>query len=200
MQIIYGTSNQAKLAHMRRHLAPLGFTIQGLDAFGPLPPVEETGSTPLENARLKAHAYYRALRRPVFSCDSGLYFDGLPDTLQPGVHVRTPQGRYLDDDAMTAYYGGLAQAYGGLTARYHNAICLVMDETHSWESDDPSLWGEAFRIIGQPHPRREAGFPLDRLSIHIPTGQYFYDRDNPDVDGGTLPEGFRRFFRQALDR
>ena len=44
----------------------------------------------------------------------------------------------------------------------------------------------------------EAGFPLDRISVHIPTGLYYYDMDKPDVDGGTLPEGFRRFFRQAL--
>lgn len=198
MQIVYGTGNQAKLSHMRRHLEPLGLTLVGLDSFDPLPSVAETGRTPLQNARLKAHAYYRMLARPVFSCDSGLYFTGLPDALQPGVHVRTPQGRYLDDGAMTAYYGDLAREYGGLTARYHNAICFVLDEGHVYESEDASLWGDAFRIVAQPHPRREAGFPLDRISVHIPTGLYYYDMDKPDVDGGTLPEGFRRFFRQAL--
>ena len=61
MQIVYGTGNQAKLAHMRRHLEPLGLTLIGLDSFDPLPPVPETGRTPLQNARLKAHAYYRML-------------------------------------------------------------------------------------------------------------------------------------------
>ena len=198
MQMIYGTGNQAKLAHMRRHLEPLGLSLIGLDSFDSLPSVEETGRTPLENARLKAHAYYRALGRPVFSCDSGLYFAGLPDALQPGVHVRSPQGGYLDDDAMTAYYGELARQYGGLTARYHNAICLVMDEAHCFESEDPSLWGESFRIVAQPHPKRESGFPLDRISVHIPTGRYYYDLDHLEVDGGTLPDGFRCFFRQAL--
>ena len=59
MQIVYGTGNRAKLAHMRRHLEPLGLTLVGLDSFDPLPSVAETGRTPLQNARLKAHAYYR---------------------------------------------------------------------------------------------------------------------------------------------
>lgn len=40
-----------------------------------IPTVWENGTTPLENARCKASAYYKAFGRPVFSCDSGLYFD-----------------------------------------------------------------------------------------------------------------------------
>lgn len=46
------------------------------------------GNTPLENARMKALAYYETFRIPVFSCDSGLYFDNVPDEVQPGIHVR----------------------------------------------------------------------------------------------------------------
>ena len=42
------------------------------DLGGKLPDVCESGRTPLENARLKAQAYYQAFRMPVFSCDTGL--------------------------------------------------------------------------------------------------------------------------------
>lgn len=52
-----------------------------------IPEVSENGNTPLENARIKAHAYYNAFRMPVFSCDSGLYFGNVPDEIQPGVHL-----------------------------------------------------------------------------------------------------------------
>ena len=64
----------------------------------------ETGNTPLENARQKAIAYYQVFKMPVFSCDSGLYFDEVPDEIQPGVHVRNVNGRCLSDDEMIAYY------------------------------------------------------------------------------------------------
>ena len=74
-------------------------------------------------------AYYQVFKMPVFSCDSGLYFDEVPDEIQPGVHVRNVNGRCLSDDEMIAYYTGLAKQYGNLTAYYQNAICLVLDET-----------------------------------------------------------------------
>ena len=129
MKILYGTGNPAKLSAMKRRLEPLGIELIGLQdikAMGRIiPDVEENGVTPLENARLKAKAYYQAFQMPVFSCDSGLYFDNVPEEIQPGVHVRTVNGKYLSDEEMQAYYAGLAGKYGNLTARYCNAICFV---------------------------------------------------------------------------
>ena len=37
------------------------------------------GRTPLENARQKAEFYYSIFKMPVFSCDSGMYIEGLPE-------------------------------------------------------------------------------------------------------------------------
>lgn len=42
---------------------------------------------------LKSTAYYEAFRMPVFSCNSGLYFENVPDEVQPGVHVRNVDGK-----------------------------------------------------------------------------------------------------------
>lgn len=134
MKLLYGTGNTAKLSVMRKKLAELGIELIGLRDLGcEIPSVPEDGHTPLENARQKAAAYYQAFRIPVFSCDSGLYFDDVPDEIQPGVHVRTVKGKYLTDEEMLAYYSGLAKQYGDLTASYKNAICLVMDEEHKSE-------------------------------------------------------------------
>ena len=56
---IYGTGNPAKLAHMKNMLAPLDVKIIGLKETGiAIPEVNGNGSTPLENARIKALAYY----------------------------------------------------------------------------------------------------------------------------------------------
>lgn len=43
--------------------------------------VDETGSTYLENALLKAQAYYHRFKRPALADDSGLTIEALPDIL-----------------------------------------------------------------------------------------------------------------------
>ena len=107
MKLLYGTGNPAKLEAMRRRLAGLNLEILGLaDMEGGIPQAPEDGTTPLENAGQKALAYYKYYKMPVFSCDSGLYFDNVCEEDQPGVHVRTVGGRYLTDQEMLEYYGG----------------------------------------------------------------------------------------------
>ena len=108
MKLLYGTGNPAKLSVMRNKLEDLGIELIGLhDLDAEIPSVAEDGRTPLENARQKALAYYDAFGIPVFSCDSGLYFEGVPDEVQPGVHVRTVHGKSLTDEEMLDYYSGL---------------------------------------------------------------------------------------------
>ena len=100
---------------MRRRLSELDIEVLGLaDMDREAPSPSEDGSTPLENARQKALCYYDFYQIPVFSCDSGLYFEDLPQELQPGIHVRTVGGKCLTDQEMLAYYGGLAEKYGNL--------------------------------------------------------------------------------------
>ena len=138
MKLLYGTGNLAKLSAMRNRLEQLDIELIGLNDLRVegknVPEVKEDGNTPLENARLKAMAYYEAFQIPVFSCDSGLYFDNVPNEVQPGVHVRNVNGKCLSDDEMIDYYSGLVKAYGNLVARYRNAICFVMDNTHIYEA------------------------------------------------------------------
>ena len=88
MKLLYGTCNSAKLSSMKKRLEILGIELTGLNDLkekgAVIPEVCEDGKTPLENARQKAIAYYNEFHMPVFSCDSGLYFDNVPDEIQPG--------------------------------------------------------------------------------------------------------------------
>ena len=98
MKILYGTANRAKLNLMKNVTAPLNIDIICLDDLEQsLPEIVENGKNPLENAEIKARAYYKAFSMPVFSCDSGLYFDGLDEALQPGTYVRRVNGRELTE-------------------------------------------------------------------------------------------------------
>ena len=201
MRILYGTGNQAKLSAMKRRLEKLEeIELIGLrDLDMEIPHVPETGSTPLENARQKALAYYKAFHMPVFSCDSGLYFDNVPDEIQPGVHVRTVNGRCLTDEEMRDYYSGLAQKYGDLTACYKNAICFVYDDTQLFEAMEPSMESEKFLLTAKPHSAiRKKGFPLDSLSVDIRSGKYYYDLPEQELDQVAVEDGFLQFFERVL--
>lgn len=204
MKLLYGTGNPAKLSVMRKRLDKLKIELIGLNdlkAEGKeIPKVTENGATPLENARLKALAYYEAFQIPVFSCDSGLYFDKVPDEIQPGVHVRNINGKSLSDEEMVTYYTGLAKKYGNLTAEYRNAICFVADKEHIYESMEPDLYSERFIITDKPHSAiRKKGFPLDSISIDIKTGKYYYDLVDDKLEQLAIEDGFLKFFENIYN-
>lgn len=199
MTLLFGTGNPAKLNIMRESLKGLDIEIIGLRDMDKSPPnVDESGSSPLENARIKALSYYRFYGIPVFSLDSGLFFENVPDDLQPGVHVRNVACKQLSDNEMIEYYAALAREYGGrLTARYKNALFLVLSENETFQSMDESLWGELFYIVDAPHKRQhKEGFPLDRLSVDIASGKYYFDL--PENVETSMNVGFRRFFENSL--
>lgn len=202
MKVLYGTGNPAKLSAMKRRLEKLDIELislkeikeQGME----IPNVIEDGTTPLENARKKAKVYFEAFRMPVFSCDSGLFFDNVPEEIQPSVHVRTINGKSLTDEEMIAYYSSLAKQYGDLVARYKNAICLILDETHRYEAMEQSMESAKFIITDKPHSIVKKGFPLDSLSIDIKTGKYYYDLPKEELDQVAVEDGFLEFFRKVL--
>lgn len=197
MKLLYATGNPAKVTAMRNRLSALGIELIGLkDLNLAIPEVIEDGTTPLENASKKALGYYEVFQMPLFSCDSGLYLDGIPRELQPGIHVRTVNGKYLTDAEMLDYYSGLAVKYGDLTARYRNAICLILDKKHIYKAMEESMASKPFLITSKPHPRRKEGFPLDSLSIDIRTGKYYYDLEKDELDQVAVEDGFLDFFKK----
>ena len=195
MKILYGTTNKAKLQVMKNVVEALDIELIGLgEVDSELPSIIENGKTPLENAEIKARAYYEAFHMPVFSCDSGLYFDELQDDEQPGLHVRRINGKELTDDEMIQYYGTLAEQHEGkITGRYRNAIYFILDENHHYSSMDMSIATEPFALVTKPHSKRVEGFPLDSLSVDIATGKYYYDLDIKEVST-SMEDGFRDFF------
>ncbi len=199
MKLLYGTTNNGKLQAMKNALNAFDIELIGLnDMEGEFPKIKEDGATPLENAETKARAYFEAFHMPVFSCDSGLYFEELRDDEQPGIHVRRVGGKELTDEEMITHYAALAEAHGGkITGRYRNAIYFILDKDRHFSSMDMSIATEPFVLVTKPHPKRVKGFPLDSLSVDIATGKYYYDLEVKDVST-SVDDGVRAFFKEAL--
>lgn len=200
MKILYATGNPAKFASMKRRLEPLGielYSLKELEAAGMnIPQVEESGETPLENARMKAKAYYEAFQMPVFSCDSGLYFEGDAKAEEPGVHVRRLGGVSLTDEQVRRRITDLVGKYGKITAYYKHAICLIADGEHIYEVMDASTESQRFYLVDTPHSGKNKGFPLDSLSVDRETGMYYYDLPEGAVDKLAVEEGVLHFFEE----
>lgn len=200
MKLIYGTTNPAKIDSMKRMLEGVPVEVIGLSEIAiDIGAVDESGNNPLENARIKAEAYYSVLKKPVFSCDSGLYIEGLEEARQPGVYARRVNGKNLSDDEMIEYYGSIAKEFGGqVKAEYRNAICLIFNENEIYESMDEDLSSEKFILTEVPHHIRIEGFPLDSISIDEGTGKYYMDIKDEETESDMVGRGFRRFFETIL--
>ena len=200
MKILYGTTNNGKLQAMKNALKDFDIELIGLnDLEGRFLSIREDGATPLENAEIKARAYFEAFHMPVFSCDSGLYFEALSEEEQPGLHVRRINGKELTDDEMIEYYATLAEKHGGkITGRYRNAIYFILDESHHYSSMDLSIATESFTLVTKAHQKRVKGFPLDSLSVDIATGKYYYELEVKDVST-SVDDGVREFFRKVWE-
>lgn len=92
--LLIATHNAGKLEEFHEILSPLGITVTSAKEHN-LPEPEETGTTFVQNARLKAHAAAQATGLPALADDSGLEVATLNGA--PGVYTadwaETPSGR-----------------------------------------------------------------------------------------------------------
>ena len=101
--MLIATQNPGKVAEMRRLLhilaEELDVPLLSLNEFAEIEAPEETGSTFMENAELKARYYADALGKITIADDSGLVVDALGG--DPGVMSARYGGPGLDDAART---------------------------------------------------------------------------------------------------
>lgn len=83
-QLLIATHNMGKLDEMRALLAPFGVSVTSNADHG-LPEPEETETTFVGNARIKAHAAAKATGLPALADDSGIEIEALGDA--PGVYT-----------------------------------------------------------------------------------------------------------------
>jgi len=170
MQVLIGTTNPAKCALFRQVLEGYPLSFVTLRDLGITAEPEEMGKDPAQNAAVKA-AFYGKYADYVICNDSGLYFDCLPleDPRQPGLHIRTPQGRRLDDEEMISYYSRLVRSLGGRVLAYYLdgfAVKTPAGVQTFLKSREEAREG-AFWMLDQPVAARREGWPLDSLSVNL---------------------------------
>ena len=172
MKGLFATTNPAKVKRYASKLQERGIEVLTLRDIDIKINVEETGKNAIENAYLKAKAYYDATGIITIGVDDNLFIEELPEEKQPGTNVKRVNGKELTDEEMIQYYSNLAKENGGkLTAKWVYGM-VVFDgkepKQYTWAK-------EHFYFVDKPCEKRTPGYPLDSISIMPQYNKYFVE-------------------------
>lgn len=162
MKVLFATTNPAKVNKYREELLKKNIELITLKDLNLNLHVEENGKNAIENACIKAKAYYEETGITTIGMDNNLFIEELPEEKQPGTHVRRINEKELNDEEMIEYYTNLVRENGGkLTVKWVYGMAIYNGEeikTYSWSKDH-------FYFIDKPSEQRNPGYPLDSISI-----------------------------------
>lgn len=123
-ELVVATGNAGKLAELRALLAPAGIRVRAQAEFA-VPAIEETGSSFVENAILKARHASACSGLPALADDSGLAVDALDGA--PGVRSARYAGEQAGDEANNRKLLAALAAVPGHArgARFHCVLALL---------------------------------------------------------------------------
>ena len=178
-KIVIATHNAGKLREMRELLTPYGIEAVSAGELS-LPEPDETGSTFIENALIKARASALSAGLPAFADDSGLCVDTLGG--DPGIFSARWAKDAGDFPKAMALVDRLMRERGALTpAQRHghfvSALALVWPDGHE-ETFEAKVFGE----IVWP-PRGEAGFGYDPFFLPDEHDRTFGEMDSHEKHG-----------------
>ena len=121
-KMVFASHNKGKIAEIKEMLAPYGIEVLSANDLN-LQDVEETGTTFLENAKLKAFAAAKEANLPALADDSGLCVDALDG--RPGVYSARYAPNRDFDKAMDMLLIEMAES-GKDTRKAHFSCVLVL--------------------------------------------------------------------------
>lgn len=160
-EIVAATKNKGKIAELRAAFSSLPVKILDLSQFGPIPEPEETGSTFMENAVLKAKYYANMTHKACLADDSGLEVDALHGA--PGVFSARYAGlKGGDAECNAKLLHELKGVESGLRTARFKCVLAFIDENQSVILTDGACEG---LILNEA--RGQGGFGYDPL-FYIP--------------------------------
>lgn len=162
MRVVLASRNQGKLDELKPILAPVGLTLESQvdhDVESP----DETGTTFVENAIIKARTVSQATGLPALADDSGIVVPALDGA--PGIYSARYAGVHASDEDNNAKLVAAIKNIDGPVAAYY--FCAIVFFTHA---DDPTPLIATAPWHGHlvTTPRGDNGFGYD--PYFIPSG------------------------------
>lgn len=181
-KLLFATSNQSKLNRFKKGLLENDIELLSLKDLNINVDVNENGKTAIENALIKARAYYNEAHMPVMGMDDTLYLEGVPEDKQPGLYVRRIGGKTLTDEEMIKHYTGLVKQYGTngkLDCKWVYGLAVINqkgeESTYTWSKEN-------FFMVEEPSDKINKGYPLNSISKYKNLDKYFTDITDEDKE------------------
>lgn len=152
-RIVLATGNKGKIREFERAFSHMNITCVPVKEVVKVDEPEETGTTFMENALLKARYYCKATGLPCLADDSGLTVDILNGA--PGVYSARYAGDHGDDEANNQKLIRELQGKEDRTAHYVCALALVYPDGRELVAE-----GACDGLI-QDEPKGTNGFGYD---------------------------------------
>ena len=198
-EILFATGNASKVERFRDKLLEKGITIKSLKDIDIDIDVDENGNTAIENATIKAKAYYEATKIPTMATDDTMFIEGIPDEKQPGIFVRRVNGKRLNDEEMIDYYTNLVKEYGKdgkLNTKWILGMVIIKDgEVYTYEDITSEYY-----LLDTPTKERRDGYPLSSILFNKKANKYdIYLTEEDKKIGQADDMGFVDFIDKTMN-
>jgi len=179
MKVLFATTNPSKAKRFKEQLEKRNIELLTLKDIDIKLDIDENGKNALENAYIKAKAYYEKTKIPTIGMDDNLFIKELSEEKQPGTHVRRINGKELNDEEMIEYYTGLVKEYGEkLTCKWVYGMVFYNEKgynQYSWSRNEMYL-------VDKVSEKRNEGYPLNSITIVPEYNKYLIDLTNEEKD------------------
>ncbi len=124
MDIVLGTQNKGKFFEIKEIFTHYNHNLISLSQFSGIPEIDESGSTFLENAMIKAETIYNVIKQPVLADDSGLIVYALDG--RPGIH---------------------SARYGGENISFDKKISILLNELENTSEEERGAHFETAAVL-----------------------------------------------------
>ncbi len=165
-RIFFATKNKYKIKNMKDRLKEYEIVTPydlNIDIN-----IEENGTNVIENALIKAKAYFNVVNMPTIATDSALYVDKF--VKQPGLYVRRINGNVMTDDELEAYYQNELNKIGGKSSAYYiTGVAFIQDSFVKCIE----LKEDEFLFTSTLYKGKKNNDPLGRLEYDEKLQKYF---------------------------
>lgn len=176
-KLLIATTNQGKLAEIKKYLSDLPLEILSLSDLGITDDVEETGNTFEENSKKKALFYAKKSGLPTVSDDGGLEIVALDN--KPGIHSKRWLGEESSEQDLIEHMKKIASQLpdNNRDARFVAVLSFALPNGNVW-----SVEGVVNGIIAkEPRVNMIKGLPY-RSFFFLPEINKYYQDEELTID------------------
>jgi|GEM_PF-1063258 len=189
--ILLATHNQSKA---KRYLDYINHPdiklITAKDIRAVVPEPQENGQDEIQNAKIKAKAYFEATGKICLSQDTGLYFEDLPagytqpqKNVQGIAGVTTRDSQEVRFQKISKYYTSLAKKLGGQVLGYFKDIYCIYDGQKYYLEEGI----RRILMVDKTHLKKDIFFPLCSFYKDYKTKKYYHDLTADQMQGFLEP-------------